>query len=331
MVFDPTKPEAGTDGVSEELRDNFNALAAHHVGASAPPAAALGFIWIDTATVSNVKLKAHNGTGWVVIAEHLESTPVPATVAGVTGVLADAQNADQLQGRAVAATAPAASQVLTWSGSAWAPADAGGGGTFTRGVVTGGYDQAARYAKNLIDIAGFPNDAIITRLMIWPTPIGGGQFSSELAPSWSWRLLPKDDGVATADGDNALLIGFNVLDLGIRKLKAAAVQGSTTVTFNGALTTDVTRPIMLYDGVTPEFHNWYYSYGSIVSGTYGNYLHEPIAKVGGFTSADYAVAPFATQGLYSNLVDDGELHVLAMRFGATAFHMNYRINYLYMA
>jgi len=48
-------------------------------------------------------------------------------VGSLSGVLADAQNAGQLQGYAVGAGAPGVSQVLTWNGSAWAPATPGAG------------------------------------------------------------------------------------------------------------------------------------------------------------------------------------------------------------
>jgi len=49
------------------------------------------------------------------------------SVAGLNGVLADKQDADKLQGRNVAATAPTTNQVLAWSGSAWSPSDPSSG------------------------------------------------------------------------------------------------------------------------------------------------------------------------------------------------------------
>lgn len=57
------------------------------------------------------------------------------SVAGLSGVLADAQNANQLQSRNVAATAPTSGQVLAWNGSAWAPAAAGGGAHTVGGAM----------------------------------------------------------------------------------------------------------------------------------------------------------------------------------------------------
>ena len=128
MVFDPTKPAAATDGVSAELRANFQALAIDHAGPTAPSPVSAGYTWLNTADTNNKKVMKHNGAGWVVLFEHIESVAVPASVEGAAGQLAEAQNADQLQGRAVAATAPTAAQVLTWNGAAWAPAAGGGGG-----------------------------------------------------------------------------------------------------------------------------------------------------------------------------------------------------------
>ena len=51
-------------------------------------------------------------------------------------------SADQLQGNAVAATTPATNQVLTWNGSAWAPANAAGGAT-SFSALTGGTNSSA--------------------------------------------------------------------------------------------------------------------------------------------------------------------------------------------
>lgn len=152
MAFDKSKPSAGSGVVSAEMRDNFNALAAHHYGTTAPSSPELGWVWIDNADAANVKLKVYSQNGvnpaaWVIYVEHLESTPTPAnlsshasthqnngadeiSVAGLSGALADAQNAGQLQGRDVDSAAPSDTNVLTWSVAAnkWAPAAGGGGG-----------------------------------------------------------------------------------------------------------------------------------------------------------------------------------------------------------
>ncbi len=59
-------------------------------------------------------------------ASHQNSGLDELNVAGLSGVLADAQDAGSLQGNAVSAAAPAPSQVLAWNGAAWAPAAVGG-------------------------------------------------------------------------------------------------------------------------------------------------------------------------------------------------------------
>jgi len=65
---------------------------------------------------------------------------IPATLSG---------NATQLQGRAVSATAPAANQVLAWSGSAWLPATGVTGPT--------GSDGSQFYGGSGAPSAGFGN------------------------------------------------------------------------------------------------------------------------------------------------------------------------------
>ncbi len=76
------------------------------------------------------------------------------SVAGLSGVLADKQDADKLQGRAVAATAPTDGQAVVWDNAAstWKPGtvaggaladhdhsgDAGDGGTFDAANLTSG-------------------------------------------------------------------------------------------------------------------------------------------------------------------------------------------------
>lgn len=59
-------------------------------------------------------------------------------VVGLSGKLADLQDAGWLQGSPVSAAVPGVSQVLTWSGAAWAPASSGAGSDFdTITSVTG--------------------------------------------------------------------------------------------------------------------------------------------------------------------------------------------------
>jgi len=85
---------------------------------------------------------------------HEEGGDDEMDVTDLSGRLADAQNADELQGRDVSADAPTASQVLTWRGSEWGPEDPTGSGGFedlyededatTRSTTTTGFDLAHR-------------------------------------------------------------------------------------------------------------------------------------------------------------------------------------------
>lgn len=89
MTFDKTKPEYKSELVSEEMRDNFNALATDHAGVTAPVDPEPGYTWLDTSNGSNVKIKRFNGTVWVVEFEHVESDPVAAGAFGPTGDTGD--------------------------------------------------------------------------------------------------------------------------------------------------------------------------------------------------------------------------------------------------
>ena len=87
-------------------------------------------------------------------ADHEDGGDDEMDVTDLSGRLADAQNADELQGRDISADAPTASQVLTWRGSEWGPEDPAGSGGFedlyededttTRSTTTTGFDLAHR-------------------------------------------------------------------------------------------------------------------------------------------------------------------------------------------
>lgn len=127
-LFDKSQPVPGVEADANLVRNNFNALATDQAGSEQPAYAEVGWTWLDTTAENNHILKKYDGTVWREIYHHMESTPIPATVVGASGLLADAQNAGALQGRPVLATAPSAAEVLTWTGAAWAPAAGGGGG-----------------------------------------------------------------------------------------------------------------------------------------------------------------------------------------------------------
>ena len=80
-------------------------------------------LWILTSTAPTWVQVGGGSAPGAHAATHENGGSDEISVAGLSGTLADAQNADQLQGRAVDSGAPTSEQVLKWSGSAWAPAD----------------------------------------------------------------------------------------------------------------------------------------------------------------------------------------------------------------
>lgn len=78
MPFNYDAPTEGSQLASEPVRSNFQALALHHRSTEAPPGPRTGYIWWDASNAQNELLKARFGDVWVVLFEHMESTPVPA-------------------------------------------------------------------------------------------------------------------------------------------------------------------------------------------------------------------------------------------------------------
>jgi hypothetical protein len=87
MAFDKTKPVADTEADADLVRGNFNALAVHHKGDTAPAAPELGWIWWDDSNPANEKLKCYGGAiaAWRDMFDHMESTPVPSSGGGGGG------------------------------------------------------------------------------------------------------------------------------------------------------------------------------------------------------------------------------------------------------
>ena len=135
MVFDPTKPAAGTEGVAAEMRANFNALAIHHRGPEEPPNKSAGFTWLDTSDPDNVKLRQYNGDEWVVLFEHVESTPIAAG-GGTTGATGATGAAGATGAGATGETGPTGGD-----GAAGATGATGAGATGSTGA-TGGAGNA---------------------------------------------------------------------------------------------------------------------------------------------------------------------------------------------
>lgn len=313
MAFDKTKPVYKSKLVSQQMRDNFNALATDHAGPEAPTDPEPGYTWLDTSEGSNVKIKRFNGTSWVVEFEHVESDPVAAGAFGPTGDTGD--------------------QGLTGGDGPTGPTGdggGGGGGTFTRGVATGSHDQLGQYVPDQFDISGFPNNAIITRLLLWPTPIGGGQFPSEQTASFVWAILPKPATTTTNDG-SAIPLFTRTYGITVRKLKVNAAQGTTQVDFTNNVGVLLGEALALYDGSIVEFHTVYKTEGGIVQGYYRDLFLEPIARVGGFTTAHYGIPAAVSQLSHTDILDGTDLHVLTINTITVQFRINYRIEYLYLA
>jgi hypothetical protein len=91
---------------------------------------------------------------------------IPATLSG---------NATQLQGRSVSATAPAANQVLAWSGSAWLPATGVTGPT--------GSDGSQFYGGSGAPSAGFGNSRDF-----WLDTTNGRLYGPKADGSWGSPL-----------------------------------------------------------------------------------------------------------------------------------------------
>ena len=83
MAFNNDKPAYSSQAKSEEVRNNFQALAIHHRSTAAPSGAQEGWIWWDSGIPTNEKLKAYVDSAWVTLFEHMESTPVPSSLSGL--------------------------------------------------------------------------------------------------------------------------------------------------------------------------------------------------------------------------------------------------------
>lgn len=185
MVFDPTKPAEDSDGVSQELRDNFNALAADHAGATAPANPVAGYSWFDTADTDNIKLKRYNGTAWVTLFEHVESTPeVPGGAGGATGPTGDTGPAgltgdDGLTGLGV--TGLTGDDGLTGSlgpTGPTGPTGSGGGGGGSAIQTT----QAISSFQSWGSAGGVLPVQLGTFSLVWNTPSGSGTIVSSQFP-----------------------------------------------------------------------------------------------------------------------------------------------------
>lgn len=65
--YDKTEPVHGGELDSDPIRENFNALATHHSGPTAPASPDPGYTWLDT-TTREIKVFVE-GIGWSVSAK----------------------------------------------------------------------------------------------------------------------------------------------------------------------------------------------------------------------------------------------------------------------
>jgi hypothetical protein len=99
----------------------------------------------DTGTGVMLRVTTAAGSTEIPIQFDANGAGVELTAAGQLTVVGGGQiNGTELQGVSVSATAPASGQVLTYNGSAWAPAAAsGGGGSSAFSAITGGTNTSA--------------------------------------------------------------------------------------------------------------------------------------------------------------------------------------------
>jgi hypothetical protein len=200
MAYDKTKPVNDTLSDADVIRGNLNALATHHRGGTPPPDPEPGWIWYDDADIDNHKLRVYT----------------------------------ELTGSSSSGASPYVWMTFMEHLES-APAVPGAGGSFTRGVLTGSFDQKGQYVIDHVNVSGFPNDAIVTGLTLWPSPIGGGQYSASTNYSQAVLVLPKD-AAASADASNMVRrrTGPDNLGGGARPLSAVAAQGATEVTLDSS-------------------------------------------------------------------------------------------------
>lgn len=81
MAFDKSKPVNGELADADLVRNNFNSLAVHHRGSTAPANPDVGYIWLDDSNSNNNQLKLYAAASggsprWVPLMSHLETDPV---------------------------------------------------------------------------------------------------------------------------------------------------------------------------------------------------------------------------------------------------------------
>jgi len=147
---------------------------------------------------------------------------IPATLTG---------NATQLQGRAVSSTAPAANQVLAWSGSAWLPATGVTGPT--------GSDGSQFYGGSGAPSSGFGNSKDF-----WLDTTNGRLYGPKTSGSWGSPLQLQSgaqgpSGVTGATGPAGQSVTGPTGSVG--STGPSGVDGTTILTMGGTPNANVGR------------------------------------------------------------------------------------------
>ena len=165
-------------------------------------------------------------------------------------------NAQELQGRAVAATAPSSGEVLKWGGSAWAPAtDATGGGAALYVAEIDGAPEAGTVSYIKVSNGKLTNDGGGTVTLDLSGSIGTtivmGDASAELATGTDKNPIPMEAPttltitevrlkVKTAPTGAAIIVDIHKAGTTIFTNQANRPQIAATATEGNTTTIDVT-------------------------------------------------------------------------------------------
>lgn len=178
---------------------------------SAEPNEPTGLLWVDS-TAGTHATTHQNG----------ESDEI--NVAGLSGVLADKQDADKLQGRDISSSAPASGQVYAWDTSEWTPVDqSGSGGTHANTHVAGAGDpiklddldspddntdlNSTESAHGLLPKLDGNSNHYLDGEGNWTTPSGsGGSGSSPLATKGDLYTYTTEDYALPVGASGQILV-----------------------------------------------------------------------------------------------------------------------------